>query len=73
MVLRLLLSRVGDKASSPGWMTVLDARRAVRFLLRDRLFRDAQFGQKVNAWVAAWTGGWWAYDPTNDVPVGERR
>ena len=25
-----------------------------------------------HAWVEAWTGGWWAYDPTNDIPVGQR-
>lgn len=25
-----------------------------------------------HAWVEAWLGGWWGYDPTNLVPVGER-
>jgi transglutaminase-like putative cysteine protease len=25
-----------------------------------------------HAWVEAWLGEWWAYDPTNDIPVGER-
>lgn len=25
-----------------------------------------------HAWVEAWLGDWWAFDPTNDVPVGER-
>ena len=25
-----------------------------------------------HAWVEVWTGRWWAYDPTNDCPVGER-
>ena len=26
----------------------------------------------AHAWVEVWTGRWWAYDPTNDCPVGER-
>ncbi|RDI54253.1 transglutaminase family protein [Nocardia mexicana] len=25
-----------------------------------------------HAWVEAWTGGWWGYDPTNNIPVSER-
>ena len=25
-----------------------------------------------HAWVEAWLGGWWAFDPTNDLPVGLR-
>ncbi|MCW2544396.1 MAG: putative transglutaminase, partial [Frankiales bacterium] len=25
-----------------------------------------------HAWVEAWLGEWWAYDPTNGVPAGER-
>jgi transglutaminase-like putative cysteine protease len=25
-----------------------------------------------HAWVEAWLGGWWGYDPTNAVPAGER-
>lgn len=25
-----------------------------------------------HAWVEAWTGGWWGFDPTNNVPIGER-
>ncbi|RZQ65142.1 transglutaminase family protein [Amycolatopsis suaedae] len=25
-----------------------------------------------HAWIDAWTGGWWAYDPTNAIPVGPR-
>jgi transglutaminase-like putative cysteine protease len=25
-----------------------------------------------HAWIEAWTGGWWGYDPTNDIPIGHR-
>lgn len=25
-----------------------------------------------HAWVEVWLGDWWAFDPTNDSPVGER-
>jgi transglutaminase-like putative cysteine protease len=25
-----------------------------------------------HAWVEAWLGDWWAYDPTNGIPAGER-
>jgi transglutaminase-like putative cysteine protease len=25
-----------------------------------------------HAWVEAWTGGWWGYDPTNDLAVSEQ-
>jgi len=25
-----------------------------------------------HAWVQAWTGGWWNYDPTNDVDINEQ-
>jgi transglutaminase-like putative cysteine protease len=25
-----------------------------------------------HAWIEAWTGGWWAYDPTNAIPIGQR-
>jgi transglutaminase-like putative cysteine protease len=36
----------------------------------------ADLGQVVraesHAWVEAWTGGWWAHDPTNAIPVGQR-
>ncbi|MGH9120420.1 MAG: transglutaminase family protein [Acidimicrobiales bacterium] len=37
---------------------------------------DARIGEPVagasHAWVEAWTGDWWALDPTNGRPVGER-
>jgi len=23
-----------------------------------------------HAWIEAWTGGWWGYDPTNDLQIG---
>lgn len=25
-----------------------------------------------HAWIEAWLGGWWPFDPTNDLPVGLR-
>jgi transglutaminase-like putative cysteine protease len=37
---------------------------------------DARVGEPTagesHAWVEWWDGGWTSYDPTNDVPVGER-
>jgi transglutaminase-like putative cysteine protease len=37
---------------------------------------DAVIGEEIDgeshAWVEVWTGQWWAFDPTNDCPVGER-
>ena len=37
---------------------------------------DAPIGEtftgESHAWVEVWLGGWWAYDPTNRVPAGER-
>lgn len=37
---------------------------------------DAWIGETVrgesHAWIEAWTGGWWGFDPTNDVDVGLR-
>ena len=37
---------------------------------------QAAIGEPVrgesHAWVEAWLGDWWAFDPTNDSPVGER-
>ena len=38
--------------------------------------KDARPGDTVSgeshAWVEAWLGDWWPFDPTNGVPVGER-
>jgi transglutaminase-like putative cysteine protease len=25
-----------------------------------------------HAWIEAWTGDWWGFDPTNDIPIGHR-
>ena len=38
--------------------------------------RDAVIGKTVNgqshAWIQAWTGSWWDYDPTNDTEINEQ-
>jgi transglutaminase-like putative cysteine protease len=38
--------------------------------------RDAVVGDTVDgrshAWIQAWTGGWWNYDPTNDAEITEQ-
>lgn len=38
--------------------------------------RKAAVGDTVDgqshAWVQAWTGGWWHYDPTNDADINEQ-
>lgn len=37
---------------------------------------DAAIGAAVegesHAWIQAWTGGWWSYDPTNDTAINEQ-
>jgi len=37
---------------------------------------DAAVGESVqgesHAWIQAWVGGWWNYDPTNDVEINEQ-
>jgi transglutaminase-like putative cysteine protease len=37
---------------------------------------DGQLKETVqgesHAWIEAWTGGWWGYDPTNAIPIGPR-
>lgn len=37
---------------------------------------EAEVKQSVSgeshAWIEAWTGGWWGYDPTNDIEIGNR-
>jgi transglutaminase-like putative cysteine protease len=37
---------------------------------------SAAIGESVagqsHAWVEAWTGGWWGYDPTNNVAINEQ-
>lgn len=38
--------------------------------------RRAEVGETIegqsHAWVQAWTGGWWDYDPTNDTEITEQ-
>ncbi len=38
--------------------------------------RNAVVGDTVDgrshAWIEAWTGGWWGYDPTNDMEISEQ-
>lgn len=38
--------------------------------------RKAALGDTIDgqshAWVQAWTGGWWNYDPTNDAEINEQ-
>jgi transglutaminase-like putative cysteine protease len=38
--------------------------------------RNAVVGDTVDgrshAWIEAWTGGWWGYDPTNDMEITEQ-
>lgn len=38
---------------------------------RDAALREVVRGES-HAWIEAWTGDWWGYDPTNDIPVGPR-
>ena len=33
---------------------------------------DETVAGESHAWVEAWLGGWWGFDPTNQVPAGER-
>lgn len=37
----------------------------------DTAVRETVTGES-HAWIEAWTGGWWGYDPTNDIPIGHR-
>ena len=38
--------------------------------------REAAVGETIDgqshAWIQAWTGGWWNYDPTNDTEINEQ-
>lgn len=37
----------------------------------DTEVRQTVKGQS-HAWIETWTGGWWGYDPTNDIEIGHR-
>jgi len=38
--------------------------------------QDAEVGETIDgqshAWIQAWTGAWWNYDPTNDTDINEQ-
>ncbi|SIS07947.1 transglutaminase family protein [Williamsia sterculiae] len=38
---------------------------------RDAVINETVEGQS-HAWIDAWTGAWWGYDPTNDIPINEQ-
>ena len=38
---------------------------------REAVVGDTIDGQS-HAWIQAWTGGWWNYDPTNDTDINEQ-
>lgn len=38
---------------------------------KDGALRETVRGES-HAWIEAWTGGWWGFDPTNAIPVGPR-
>lgn len=38
---------------------------------RDAVVGDTIDGQS-HAWIQAWNGGWWHYDPTNDTEINEQ-
>ncbi|MGY4710503.1 transglutaminase family protein [Mycolicibacterium sp. CBM1] len=38
---------------------------------KDAVIGDTIDGQS-HAWIQAWTGGWWNYDPTNDTEINEQ-
>ncbi|MCV7068943.1 transglutaminase family protein [Mycolicibacterium farcinogenes] len=38
---------------------------------REAVVGDTIDGQS-HAWIQAWTGGWWHYDPTNDTEINEQ-
>ena len=39
--------------------------------LKDTEVRQTVQGES-HAWIEAWTGGWWGYDPTNDLEIGHQ-
>ena len=39
--------------------------------VREAAVGELSVGQS-HAWVDVFTGGWWGYDPTNDLPIGEQ-
>jgi transglutaminase-like putative cysteine protease len=49
------------------------ARYVSGYLLPDAQARVRQtVTGESHAWIEAWTGGWWGYDPTNLIDIGNR-
>ena len=67
---RMLALRGGDVLAG-----VLGTRRALRGyagVVPTHLSVGDTIDGQSHAWIQAWTGGWWNYDPTNDADINEQ-